>query len=392
PKINYVVVRTYNPYTGKPVTVVLADDLVKNYFKAEGKNADLAVYQLGDKIVPYQIVGCFKGTELTGMRYKQLLPWVKPIDKLDHRAPEYVKVLAENKENIFTVGNDTYVVAASKAFRVISGDFVTTEDGTGIVHIAPTFGADDAKVAKAADVPGLFMITNRGEMRPMVDLTGRYYPIDMLADHFVEKCVNIRLYSSHAGDYVKNAYDPEFNKDGKYDQAAAEKAEDLNVKLCLEMKQQGEVFKIEKHIHSYPHCWRTDKPVLYYPLDSWFIRTPEARERLIELNKNIKWKPAATGTGRFGKWLENVQDWNLSRSRFWGTPLPIWRTEDGAEEICIDSYATLYNEIEKSVDTGIMKENPLAKKGFQPGDYSKANYELIDMHRPYVDDIVLVSP
>ena len=392
PKINYVVVRTYNPYTGKPVTVVLAEDLVKNYFKAEGKNADLAVYQPGDKIVPYQIVGCFKGTELTGMRYKQLLPWVKPIDKLDHRAPEYVKVLAENKENIFTVGNDMYVVAASKAFRVISGDFVTTEDGTGIVHIAPTFGADDAKVAKAADVPGLFMITNRGEMRPMVDLTGRYYPIDMLADHFVEKCVNIKLYSSHAGDYVKNAYDPEFNKDGKYDQAAAEKAEDLNVKLCLEMKQQGEVFKIEKHIHSYPHCWRTDKPVLYYPLDSWFIRTPEARERLIELNKTIKWKPASTGTGRFGKWLENVQDWNLSRSRFWGTPLPIWRTEDGAEEICIDSYATLYNEIEKSVDAGIMKENPLAKKGFQPRDYSKANYELIDMHRPYVDDIVLVSP
>ncbi|MDE5796304.1 MAG: isoleucine--tRNA ligase, partial [Muribaculaceae bacterium] len=391
-KINYAVIRTYNPYTAAPITIVLAEDLIKNYFKADGENLDLATYKSGDKIIPYSIVGKFNGTELIGMRYKQLLPWVKPIDKLDHRSPDYIKALAENPDNIFTVGKDKYVVALSKAFRVISGDFVTTEDGTGIVHIAPTFGADDAKVAKAADIPGLFMVTKRGEMRPMVDLTGRYYPVDDLADNFVKKCVNLQLYTSHAGDYVKNAYDPKFNEGGKYDQTAAEKAEDLNVKLCLEMKQQGEVFKIEKHVHSYPHCWRTDKPVLYYPLDSWFIRTPEARERLIELNKTIKWKPASTGTGRFGKWLENVQDWNLSRSRFWGTPLPIWRTEDGTEELCIDSYATLYDEIDKAVTAGVMEENPLAKKGFKPGDYSKANYELIDMHRPYVDEIVLVSP
>lgn len=392
PKINYAVIRTYNPYTATPITIVLAEDLIKNYFKADGEKVDLTTYKAGDKIIPYSIVGKFNGTELIGIRYKQLLPWVKPIDKLDHRSPDYIKTLGEDPDNIFTVGKDKYVVATSKAFRVISGDFVTTEDGTGIVHIAPTFGADDAKVAKAAEVPGLFMVTKRGEMRPMVDLTGRYYPIDALADSFVEKCVNLELYASHAGDYVKNAYDPKFNEGGKYDQTAAEKAEDLNVKLCLEMKQQGEIFKIEKHVHSYPHCWRTDKPVLYYPLDSWFIRTPEKREQLIELNKTIKWKPTSTGTGRFGKWLENVQDWNLSRSRFWGTPLPIWRTEDGAEEICIDSYATLYDEIEKAVATGIMKKNPLAEKGFNPGDYSKANYELIDMHRPYVDEIVLVSP
>ncbi|MDE5808473.1 MAG: class I tRNA ligase family protein, partial [Muribaculaceae bacterium] len=259
------------------------------------------------------------------------------------------------------------------------------------VHIAPTFGADDAKVAKAANIPSLFMVNKRGESRPMVDLTGKFYLIDELAEEFVKDCVNTALYSKYAGEYVKNAYDPQFTPDGKYDEEAASKAEDLNVRLCMEMKQDGRAFRMEKHVHNYPHCWRTDKPVLYYPLDSWFIRTPEARERLIQLNETIKWKPASTGTGRFGKWLENVQDWNLSRSRYWGTPLPIWRTEDGKEEICIGSYAELSEQIDKAVEAGVMKSNPLKEKGFVPGDFAKDNYDKIDLHRPYVDDIVLVS-
>lgn len=393
PKIDYVALQTYNPYTGEPITAVMAECLVNAYFKPEGAERALEDYQKGDKIVPYRIVGKWNGAELVGMHYEQLLPWVKPCEKVNALSPEYVVKAAEaHPEKTFEAGTDKFVELADCAFRVIPGDYVTTEDGTGIVHIAPTFGADDAKVAKAADIPSLFIINKRGETRPMVDLQGKYYPLDECAEQFVEKCVDVALYSEHAGDYVKNAYDPKFNPGGKYDEEAAMSAENLDVVLCLEMKQVGKVFRIEKHVHNYPHCWRTDKPVLYYPLDSWFIRTTANRENLMALNETIKWKPASTGSGRFGKWLENLQDWNLSRSRYWGTPLPIWRTEDGKEEIIIDSYARLYDEIEKSVAAGVMKENPWKAKGFVPGDYSKENYDRIDAHRPYVDDIVLVSP
>lgn len=392
PKFDYVAIRTYNPYTGTPITVVLAEALVSSYFKPEGAKLPLADYKHGDKVIPYEIVGRWKGPELVGIHYSQLMPWVKPTEKVNDFAPDYVKEYASaHPEKCYDVGPDRFVEISEAAFRVISGDYVTTEDGTGIVHIAPTFGADDAKVAKDAGIPALFMINKKAETRPMVDLTGKYYTLEELAPEFIEKCVDVELYSKHAGDYVKNAYDPKFNVGGKYDDAAASKAEDLNIVLCMEMKMAGEVFSIAKQMHNYPHCWRTDKPILYYPLDSWFIRTPQARERLIELNKTIKWKPEATGTGRFGKWLENVQDWNLSRSRYWGTPLPIWRTDDGKEEICIGSYQELYDEIEKAVKAGVMKENPFATKGFTPGDYSKENYDKIDPHRPYVDDITLVS-
>ncbi len=392
PKFEYACVRTFNPYTGAPVTVVLAKDCIPHYFKAEGAEASMDEYKTGDKIVPYRVVATFTGEELVGMRYRQLMPWVKPTEKVDDNSPEFVKdFVKSNPDDVFTVGKDSFAVMDKVAFRVIPGDYVTTEDGTGIVHIAPTFGADDAKVAKAAGIPSLFMITVNGETRPMVDFTGKYYNLGDCAPAFVDLCVNKQLYSSHEGDYVKNAYDPKFNPAGKYDEAAASKAEDLNIVICLEMKQAGEAFRIEKHTHNYPHCWRTDKPVIYYPLDSWFIKTTAVKDRLIELNETIKWKPASTGSGRFGKWLENLQDWNLSRSRYWGTPLPIWRTDDGKEEICIDSVETLYNEIEKSVAAGVMNSNPYKDKGFVPGDYSKANYEKIDLHRPYVDDIVLVS-
>lgn len=393
PKFDYVAVRTFNPYTGEKITAVLCETLLPAYFKKEGAERPLEEYKQGDKIVPYRIVGRWKGTDLVGMHYRQLMPWVKPVEKLDDNSPEWVKNYAQsNPAKVFAVDTDNFVECADEAFRVIPGDYVTTDDGTGIVHIAPTFGADDAKVAREAGIPPLFMINKKGETRPMVDLKGRYYTIDELAPEFLDRCVDKALYERHAGDYVKNAYDPQFSPGGKYDEAAASKAEDLNIVLCMEMKQAGTAFRIEKHLHNYPHCWRTDKPVLYYPLDSWFIRTPKARERLIELNGTIKWKPASTGSGRFGKWLENVQDWNLSRSRYWGTPLPIWRSADGKEEICIGSYAELYDEIEKAVVAGVMKSNPLKEKGFVPGEMTAENYDRFDVHRPYVDEIILVSP
>lgn len=392
PKFEYVAIRTFNPYNGEKLTVIMAADLVNSYFKKEGATLSLDDYKQGDKILPYEIVAHYTGEELVGMKYQQLMPWVKPTEKLSEHSADYVKDFANSHpDNVFSVGNDRFVEMEEAAFRVIAGDYVTTDDGTGIVHIAPTFGADDAKVAKAANIPPLFMITTKGETRPMVDLQGKFYLMSDLAPEFIDKCVNVDEYSRHAGEYVKNAYDPKFTQNGKYDEAAALKEEDLNVRLCMEMKQGGTAFRTEKHVHNYPHCWRTDKPVIYYPLDSWFIRTPQARERLIELNETIKWKPASTGTGRFGKWLENVQDWNLSRSRYWGTPLPIWRTEDGKEEVCIGSYEELCRRIDLAVEAGVMKENPFTAKGFVPGEYTADNYDKIDIHRPYVDDIVLVS-
>ena len=369
PKIDYVAVKTYNSYSGEPITVVLAKPLLAAHFNPAGAELPLEEYKAGDKVVPYRVIAEYKGTDLVGMHYAQLYPWVKPVVK----------------------EGDKVVDASVDAFRIIPGDYVTTEDGTGIVHIAPTFGADDAFVAKAAGVPSLFMINKKGETRPMVDFTGKFWTIDELDEDFVKECVDVELYSKFAGAYVKNAYDPQYTVDGKYDEKAAAKAETLDIVLCMVLKQAGVAFKIEKHVHNYPHCWRTDKPVLYYPLDSWFVRASQMKERMSELNKTITWKPESTGTGRFGKWLENLNDWNLSRSRYWGTPLPIWTSEDG-EAICIGSVAELYDEIEKAVAAGVMASNPYKDKGFIPGDYSKENYNKIDLHRPYVDDIKLVSP
>ena len=368
PKFAYVAVESFNPYNGAPTTYLLSKDRLSAYFKPEGAEIPLNEYKHGDKVIPYKIIAEFAGTDMLEMRYEQLFPWVKPVDKVNDEI----------------VGNDN-------GFRVIPGDYVTTEDGTGIVHIAPTFGADDAAVAKAAGIPSLFMINKKGETRPMVDFTGKYYAIDDLDEDFVNRFVNVALYKEYAGAWVKNAYNPKYTVDGRYDEAAASKDEDLNIYMCLRMKQDGQVFRIEKHVHNYPHCWRTDKPILYYPLDSWFIKATAARDRMVELNKTILWKPESTGTGRFGKWLENLNDWNLSRSRYWGTPLPIWRSADG-EEKCIGSIAELYDEVEKAVAAGVMKSNPYKDKGFKPGDYSDENYNKIDIHRPYVDDIVLVSP
>ena len=322
PNIDYVLLKTVHPYTEEPCQIIMAKALVETMFKEAP-----------------EVIAEYKGKDLVGIEYEQLIPWVNP---------------------------------GEGAFRIIPGDYVTTEDGTGIVHIAPTFGADDKRVAAAAGIPPLQMIDKDGKAQPMVDRTGKFFRIEDLDPEFVKNCMDVEAYRPYAGQFVKNAYDP----------TKTEKDKSLDVDIVVMLKEEGKLFKSEKHTHNYPHCWRTDKPVLYYPLDSWFIKTTALKDRMIELNKTINWKPEATGSGRFGNWLENLVDWNLSRSRYWGTPLPIWRTEDGKEEICIGSVEELRNEIEKSIKAGFMTENP----------YASEDYTKFDLHRPYIDGVVLVSP
>ncbi|MCD8313388.1 MAG: isoleucine--tRNA ligase, partial [Bacteroidales bacterium] len=348
PNIDYVRVLSFNPYSGAQAIYVVAKALVGSLFNPKAEGLSLKDYRPGDKLVPYKVLeGEFKGSQLVGIHYHQLIPWFRPDEG---------------------------------AFRVIPGDYVTTEDGTGIVHIAPTFGADDNRVAKATGVPPLMVVDRNGDRQAQVDRKGRFCRIEDLDPAYVAERVS-PSYAQFAGRYVKNAYDDTLPAD----------APTLDVDLCVMLKQQGKAFRIEKHVHSYPHCWRTDKPVIYYPLNSWFIRTTAVREKMMELNDTVEWKPESTGTGRFGKWLENIQDWNLSRSRYWGTPLPVWRTEDGREEKCIGSLTEFCSEIDKAVAAGIMSSNPLTDKGFVPGDMSKENYDRIDLHRPWVDRIYLVS-
>jgi len=346
PKIKYVKVRTFNPYTGEPVTLMLAKDLLNAHFNP--KNAELSFddYKPGDKKIPFKVLEEYSGEELAGINYEQLIDWVKP---------------------------------NGDAFRVITGDFVTTEDGTGIVHIAPTFGADDDRVAKQNGIVPLLLKDREGKDQPMVDRKGRFFKIENLDPVFVTSNVNTETYGDFSGRYVKNEYDDSLD----------ESYSTVDVDIAVMLKKENKAFKIEKHEHSYPHCWRTDKPVLYYPLDSWFIKTTAVKDKLIANNNTINWKPKSTGTGRFGNWLENLVDWNLSRSRFWGTPLPIWRTEDGLQAKCIGSVEELMTEIEKAVAAGVMEKNPF--EGFEAGKFNKENYDKIDLHRPYVDDIILVS-
>jgi len=347
PSIQYVKVKTYNPYTGKPIVLILGKELLNTYFHGTDGEQDFDSYKPGDKKLPFKVIGEYRGNELEGVQYEQLIDWVKP---------------------------------EGKAFEVISGDFVTTEEGTGIVHIAPTFGADDDKVGRQNDIAPLLILDQEGRFQPLVDKKGRFFKIENMAEAFVSKNVNVEKYKPFAGRYVKNAYDVNLT----------ENEDTIDVDLAVMLKIENRAFKIEKHTHTYPHCWRTDKPVLYYPLDSWFIKTTAVKDKLVALNHTINWKPSSTGSGRFGNWLENLVDWNLSRSRFWGTPLPIWRTEDGSEEICIGSAEELMAEIRKSLAAGFMEINPY--EGFEPGNNSGKNYELLDLHKPYIDSVVLVSP